>query len=101
MSLETGRGLGEFDVVAFSVPYEPDAANLLRMLSSGGIPVRAADRDGTHPVIVAGGLAASANPEPLAPFIDAFVIGEGEEAVHEWMPPEMELPPEGLLPPPE
>ncbi len=83
VSLETGRGLGEFDVVAFSMPYEPDAANLLRMLSAGGIPVRGADRDGTHPLVVAGGLAASANPEPLAAFVDAFVIGEGEEAVHE------------------
>lgn len=81
-SLESYKPLPEFDVVAFTLQYEMSFTNLLNMLNLGGIPLRAEERDDRWPLILAGGPAAY-NPEPLAPFIDAYLIGEGEEAIHE------------------
>ncbi len=81
-SLESKRPLAAFDIVGFSLPYETLYTNTLNILDLGGIPVRAADRDATHPIVIAGGHAAT-NPEPMHAFIDAFVIGEGEEVIHE------------------
>jgi radical SAM superfamily enzyme YgiQ (UPF0313 family) len=78
LSLESSAPLDYFPVLAFSVSYEMDYFNLVHMLRIAGIPPRAAGRDETHPLIIAGGPAVSANPEPLAPLLDAVVIGEVE-----------------------
>jgi radical SAM superfamily enzyme YgiQ (UPF0313 family) len=83
LSLETQRPLGEFDCVAFSTTYENDYLNLLRILHLSGIPVRAADRGPTDPLVCMGGVCAWSNPEPLTAFVDFFFLGEGEESSHE------------------
>ncbi len=77
-SLESSAPLDYFPVVAFSIAYEMDFFNLVALLRAAGIPPRAAERDETHPLIIAGGPAVSANPEPLAPLLDAVVVGEVE-----------------------
>jgi radical SAM family uncharacterized protein/radical SAM-linked protein len=77
-SLETARPLRDFDVVGFSLQFELTFSNVLTMLDLGGIPLRAADRDDTHPLVIAGGPVAT-HAEPVAPFFDAFLIGDGEE----------------------
>jgi radical SAM family uncharacterized protein len=77
-SLESRRALGEFDVIGFTLPYEQLYTNLLNMLDMAGLPVLAADRDERHPLVIAGG-GAVYNPEPMADFVDAFALGDGEE----------------------
>ncbi len=81
-SLESNLPLASFDIIGVTLQYELSYSNILTALDLGGIPRRAADRTDSHPVVVAGGPCA-VNPEPLAAFIDAFFIGEAEEAVHE------------------
>ena len=81
-SLESRTPLREFDVVGFTLPYELTYTNILNMLDLGGLPVRAADRTSDHPLVIGGGPGA-VNPEPMADFFDAFLIGEGEEAILE------------------
>ncbi len=81
-SLESRRPLAEFDVLGFSLPYEQLYTNVLNLLDLAGLPLLAAERDERHPLVIAGGSAAY-NPEPLADFVDAFVLGDGEEVVHE------------------
>ena len=81
-SLESKHPLAAFDIIGFSLPYETLYTNTLNLLDLAAIPVRAAERDETHPLIIAGGLACY-NPEPMHAFIDSFVIGEGEEVIHE------------------
>src|SRR3990172_1496022 len=81
-TLESKQPLACFDLIGFTLPYETLYTNTLNILDLAGIPVRSADRDETHPIIVAGGHAAT-NPEPMHAFIDAFVIGEGEEVIHD------------------
>ncbi len=81
-SLETRHPLAEFDAIGFSLGYELTYTNVLNMLDLAGLPLRSADRTSEHPLVLAGGTAAL-NPEPLSAFIDAFVLGEGEEAVLE------------------
>lgn len=81
-SLETYHPLAAFDILGFSLPYETLYTNALNILDLAGIPVRAAERNETHPLIIAGGHACF-NAEPMHAFIDAFVIGEGEEVIHE------------------
>ena len=83
-SLESRKALSEFDVVGFTLQYEMSYTNILDMLDLGGVPVRAADRGEDDPLVIAGGPCAC-NPEPLAPFIDAFQIGDGEEMMIEFM----------------
>lgn len=80
-TLESQTRLQECDIVGFSVSYELDFPNLLRILLLAGIPLRSADRDASWPLVIAGGAISFLNPEPLADFIDAFVVGEGEAAV--------------------
>jgi radical SAM superfamily enzyme YgiQ (UPF0313 family) len=80
-SLESQRPLGEFGVVAFSLAYELDYFNALEMLRQAGIPLLAEERDEGYPLLIAGGPAVTANPEPLADLFDAFVIGEAEELI--------------------
>lgn len=77
-SLENRRPLGQFDVIGFTLPYEQLYTNLLNMLDMAGLPVLAAERDERHPLVIAGG-GAVFNPEPMADFVDAFALGEGEE----------------------
>jgi radical SAM superfamily enzyme YgiQ (UPF0313 family) len=78
ISLESQRRLTDFAVLAFSLSFELDYFNLVAMLQQAGIPLRAEQRDEAHPLLIAGGPCVTANPEPLAPMFDAFVIGEGE-----------------------
>jgi radical SAM superfamily enzyme YgiQ (UPF0313 family) len=80
-TVESGRPLDAFDVVAFSLSFEEDYPNVLALLDRAGLPLRSADRDGRHPLVVAGGIAVQINPEPVAPFFDAFLVGEGEVLV--------------------
>jgi radical SAM superfamily enzyme YgiQ (UPF0313 family) len=79
-SLESFTPLADFDVLGFSLQYELSYVNILTMLDLGGIPVRSSQRTARHPLILAGGPCAQ-NPEPLAPFVDAFVLGDGEESL--------------------
>lgn len=81
-SLESHRPLGDFDLVGFTLQYEMTFTNVLNMLELAGIPVLAGDRGDAHPLVIGGGPAAS-NPEPVAPFFDALVIGEGEAVLLE------------------
>jgi len=79
-SLESRHPLTDFDVIGLSIPYEQLYTNVLEMLDLSGLPVLSAERDERFPLVVAGGHA-TFNPEPMADFIDAFVIGDGEEAI--------------------
>ena len=81
-SLESQTALTDFDIVGFSLQYELSYTNLLNMLDLGGIPLKCKERKDGHPLIIAGGPCCF-NPAPLVDFIDAFVIGEGEEIVDE------------------
>ena len=81
-TLESHRPVAAFDVLGVSFATELGYTNLLTALDLAGIPLRSADRTGEHPVVVAGGHAAF-NPEPVADFVDAVVLGDGEEAVLE------------------
>lgn len=78
MSLESGRPLDQFDVLAFSVSYELDYFNVVQVLKNAGLPLKAEERDERHPLIIGGGPCIVANPEPLAPFFDCLAMGEGE-----------------------
>ena len=82
-SLESKRPLAQFDLVGFSITYEGDYINTLRLLRMAGIPLRPEDRRPEDPVVLMGGVCAFANPEPVAPFMDFVVVGEGEEIVGE------------------
>lgn len=77
-SWETQRPVGEFDVIGFSVSFELDYLNVLKMLELAGLPLLAEERDESFPLIIMGGPAPWVNPEAVAPFIDAFIIGEAE-----------------------
>ena len=81
-SLESKHPLAAFDILAFSLPYETLYTNTLNLLDLSGIPLRSAGRSESDPLVIAGGHACF-NPEPMHAFIDAFVIGEGEEVIHE------------------
>ncbi|HET9598528.1 MAG TPA: radical SAM protein [Anaeromyxobacteraceae bacterium] len=77
-TVESGRPLSAFDAVAFSLSFEEDHLRVLEILARAGLPLRAADRGGSHPLVLAGGVAVAINPEPVAPFLDAVLVGEGE-----------------------
>ena len=79
-SLETKHPLSDFDIVGFSLGYELTYTNVLNMLDLAQIPLFSRQRNDSHPLIIAGGSSAL-NPEPMADFIDLFVIGEAEEAI--------------------
>ncbi len=81
-SLETKHPISEFDILGFSLPYETLYTNTLNLIDLAGIPLFAAKRQRDDPIVIAGGHAAL-NPEPMAAFFDAFVIGEGEEVILE------------------
>ncbi len=81
-ALESGDSVHDFDVVAFSIGYEMAYTTVLDMLDMSGIPVRSADRPALLPLVIAGG-SSSVNAEPMTPFIDLFILGEGEEVNNE------------------
>jgi radical SAM family uncharacterized protein/radical SAM-linked protein len=82
VSLESARPLRDFDVVGFSLQFELTYTNVLLMLELGGVPLRSSERGEDDPLVIAGGPTAT-HPEPLAAFVDAFVIGDGEEKATE------------------
>ncbi len=81
-SLESKTPLSDFDLLGITLPYELTYTNVLAVLDLGGLPLRAAERDERFPIVVGGGSCA-VNPEPVAPFFDAILIGDGEDAVRE------------------
>lgn len=86
-SLESNRPLKDFDIVGFSLQYELLYTTVLNMLSLGGIPLRTEERNNVsnahrYPLVIAGG-PCTVNPAPMSPFIDAFLIGDGEEAIRD------------------
>jgi radical SAM family uncharacterized protein len=81
-SLETKHPLAQFDIIGISLPYETLYTNCLNILDLAGIPLFSAERTEQDPLVIAGGHA-TYNPEPMHAFIDAFVIGEGEEVIHQ------------------
>jgi radical SAM superfamily enzyme YgiQ (UPF0313 family) len=78
LALESMRPLGEFPVWAFSVSFELDYFHLVALIRQAGLPLRSSERGEGDPLLLGGGIALSANPEPVAPFLDAIVIGEAE-----------------------
>ncbi|MBI5043173.1 MAG: TIGR03960 family B12-binding radical SAM protein [Nitrospirae bacterium] len=81
-SMETSLPLNKFDMLGFTLPYELTYTNILNILNLGNIPLMASERDERFPLIIAGG-ACAFNAEPIADFIDAFVLGDGEEIINE------------------
>ena len=77
-ALESGDSIADFDLIGFSLGYEMAYTNVLNMLDLAGLPIRAEERYDLSPIVVAGGTCAF-NPEPLAPFVDLFSLGEGED----------------------
>lgn len=84
-SLESQKPLSEFDVIAFSIPFENDYPNILRMLEMAGIPLLRDERGAAGPLIIGGGISVTLNPEPIADFFDLFLIGEAEGAIEEFI----------------
>jgi len=80
-SLESLRPLRDFDLIGFSVTYEGDYINVLRLLDLAGLGLRATERTSHDPIVLMGGVCAFSNPEPMAPFMDLIAVGEGEELV--------------------
>ena len=80
-SLETQRPVRSFDAVAFSISYENDYPNLLKILELARIPLRRQERSEKDPLIIAGGATVLMNPEPLTDFVDLFFVGEAEGAI--------------------
>jgi len=77
-SVESGNPISNFDIIAFSISFENDYLNLLEILEQAGLPLESRDRGTPHPLLIAGGVACFINPEPIAPFIDCFLLGEAE-----------------------
>lgn len=78
IGLESGMPMRSYDIVAFSVSYELDYPNIVRMMRSGKIPLYSANRDETTPLVIVGGAITMINPEPIADFTDLFILGEAE-----------------------
>jgi radical SAM superfamily enzyme YgiQ (UPF0313 family) len=77
-TIESNRPVAECDLIAFSISFESDYLNVLQLLERAGLPLPSAARDERHPLVAAGGVACFLNPEPIARFIDLFLIGEAE-----------------------
>ncbi len=84
-SLESQKPLAEFDIIAFSIPFENDYPGILKMLSMAGITLSAGERKEAEPLIIGGGVSVTLNPEPLADFFDLFLLGEAEELLPEFL----------------
>ena len=85
LSMETQTPLSDFAVIGFAVSFEMDYFHLLDMLEVGRVPVLASERGERDALVIAGGPCATFNPEPLSLFVDAFIIGEGEETIGRFM----------------
>lgn len=85
MSVENQLPLYQFPLIGFAISFEMDYFNILKMLSLGKVELLAAKRTENDPIVIAGGPCATFNPEPLSLFIDAFIIGEGEETIHRFL----------------
>jgi radical SAM superfamily enzyme YgiQ (UPF0313 family) len=81
VSIESGRPLSDFAVLAFSISTELDYFNVVEILKKSTIPLLSSERGNHHPLVIAGGPCISANPEPLSPFFDCFAVGEGEAII--------------------
>jgi radical SAM superfamily enzyme YgiQ (UPF0313 family) len=86
LSEESGRPLRDFDLIAFSVSFEQSYPAVVKAVSAAGLNLWARERGDAEPVVLAGGVATMINPEPLAPFIDAFVLGDLEAAIGAFAP---------------
>jgi len=86
LSLESQRPLADFAVLAFCISYEADYFNVAQILKTSGIPLYAAERDGSHPLVIAGGPCITANAAPLSPFFDCLAIGEAEPIIPSLLP---------------
>lgn len=84
-ALESGRPVRDFDILAFSVSFEQDYLHVLEMLRLAGIPADKRERSGDDPLVLLGGICSFFNPEPLADFFDAVIVGEGEKAAGEFL----------------
>src|SRR2546426_3361336 len=84
-SLESQRPLLDFELLAFSLSFETDYLHILDILAAAHIPLLAREREEHHPLVIAGGPATFLNPEPVADFVDLFLIGEGEEMIPEFL----------------
>ncbi|MDI6745254.1 MAG: radical SAM protein [Thermodesulfovibrionales bacterium] len=84
-SLESKRPLNNFDILAFSVSFENDYPNILKILELANMPLRSSDRNQKHPLLIIGGVCAFFNPEPLADFFDVCFVGEAEEMLNEFI----------------
>lgn len=84
-SLESQRPLADFDMVAFSLSFENDYPNVLKILDMAGIPLAATERTEKDTLVIGGGIAVTLNPEPLADFFDLFLIGEGEALLPDFL----------------
>ena len=91
LSLESQTSLQKFDLVAFSLSFENDYPNVLKILEMGKIPLLSEKRSEPYPLIMAGGITTFLNPEPLAVFIDFFLMGEAEENLYEFLDHFIEL----------
>jgi len=78
ISIESGCPIVDFDIIALCLSFENDFPNLLTIFHKAGLPLRSTERDESHPLIIAGGVACLLNPAPMAPFIDCLLIGEAE-----------------------
>jgi radical SAM superfamily enzyme YgiQ (UPF0313 family) len=84
-ALESQRPVGDFHLLGFSVSYENDYVHVLQMLELAHLPLLAAERDARHPLVLVGGAVTYINPEPLADFVDLMVLGDGEEAINDYL----------------
>jgi len=82
VTYESMRPVSDYPVIAFSVAYETELAGLIQTLELSGIPPLSSDRTRRHPIVFAGGPLTFSNPLPLAPFVDAIVMGEADQTIH-------------------
>ena len=84
-SIESNTSLKHFDIVSFTLQFEEDYFNVLKMLHDSEIPLKRKDRNENDPLIIAGGPCATANPMPLSDYIDVFIVGEGEYVINDFI----------------
>jgi radical SAM superfamily enzyme YgiQ (UPF0313 family) len=84
-TLESNLNLRNFDIIAFSISFELDYLNVLKLLQISGIPLKSSQRSAGEPLIIAGGVAITLNPETMAPFFDCLLIGEAEDTLPDFI----------------
>ncbi|MDO8785956.1 MAG: hypothetical protein Q7J12_07030, partial [Syntrophales bacterium] len=84
-SLESQKPLADFDIIAFSLSFENDYPNILKILEMGRVSLDAGQRKETEPLVIGGGISVTLNPEPLSDIFDLFLLGEGEEILPEFL----------------